>query len=110
MVESFLMTLTVHLGAGTPGDHGRMEVEEIRVIGLPMPETGSTSAKVTGLSWDRDKIVAAAITEVMPHPNADRLTLCHLLDGQEERIVLTGAPNLYEFKGKGVLPVPLKVA
>lgn len=87
-----------------------MEVEEIRVIGLPMPETGSTSAKVTGLSWDRDKIVAAAITEVMPHPNADRLTLCHLLDGQEERIVLTGAPNLYEFKGKGVLPVPLKVA
>jgi len=87
-----------------------MEVEEIHVIGLPMPETGSTSAKITGLSWDREKIVAAAITEVMPHPNADRLTLCRLLDGQGERIVLTGAPNLYEYKGKGVLPVPLKVA
>lgn len=87
-----------------------MEVEKIQIIGLPMPEPGTTSAKVTGLSWDREKIVAAAVTEVMPHPNADRLVLCRLLDGQEERIVLTGAPNLYEYKGKGVLPVPLKVA
>ena len=87
-----------------------MEVEEVRVIGLPMPNSGTMSAKISGLGWDREKIVVAAITEVMPHPNADRLVLCRLLDGTGEHIVLTGAPNLYEYKGKGVLPVPLKVA
>ncbi|MFN2302540.1 MAG: phenylalanine--tRNA ligase subunit beta, partial [Anaerolineales bacterium] len=47
---------------------------------------------------------------VMPHPNADRLVLCRLNDGEQEFIVLTGAPNLYEYKGKGPLPKPLKVA
>ena len=46
----------------------------------------------------------------MPHPNADRLTLCKLFDGEREHIVLTGAPNLFEFKGNGPLPKPLKVA
>ena len=39
----------------------------------------------------------------MPHPNADRLVLCRLNDGSQELIVLTGAPNLFEFKGKGPL-------
>ena len=87
-----------------------MEVEEIRIIGLPLPEPGSTTARVTGLSWDREKIVAAEVTEVMPHPNADRLVLCRLNDGLQNHIVLTGAPNLFEYKGKGKLLQPLKVA
>lgn len=87
-----------------------MEVEEIRIIGLPLPEPGSTVAMVSGIAWDPEKFVVAAVTEVMPHPNADRLVLCRLDDGQQEHIVLTGAPNLYEFKGKGLLPQPLKVA
>ena len=55
-------------------------------------------------------MVVASISEVMPHPNADRLVLCKLFDGQQEQVVLTGAPNLFEFKGKGPLPKPLKVA
>jgi phenylalanyl-tRNA synthetase beta chain len=54
--------------------------------------------------------VVAQIDEVMPHPNADRLVLCRLNDGAQEIIVLTGAPNLYPYKGLGVLPRPLKVA
>ena len=87
-----------------------MEVEEIKIIGLPMPAPGSVDTKVTGLEWDREKIVVASISEVMPHPNADRLTLCKLFDGKEEKIVLTGAPNLYPFKGTGPLAKPLKVA
>ena len=45
----------------------------------------------------------------MPHPNADRLVLCRLDDGEREHIVLTGAPNLYPYKGLGPLPEPLKV-
>ena len=87
-----------------------MEVEEIRIIGLPMPEKGTVDCKVSGLAWDREKIVVASISEVMPHPNADRLTLCKLFDGEREHIVLTGAPNLFEFKGMGPLPKPLLVA
>lgn len=87
-----------------------MEVEEIKIVGLPMPEKGTVDCKVSGLAWDREKIVVASISEVMPHPNADRLTLCKLFDGEREHIVLTGAPNLFEFKGKGPLPKPLLVA
>ena len=87
-----------------------MEIEEVKIIGLPMPAPGTMDAKVSGLEWDREKIVAASISEVLPHPNADRLTLCKLFDGEREHIVLTGAPNLFEYKGKGPLPKALKVA
>ena len=87
-----------------------MEVETIQVIGLPMPAPGSVVANLDGFEWDRQKIVVASISEVLPHPNADRLTLCKLFDGQQEHVVLTGAPNLFEFKGIGPLPKPLKVA
>jgi phenylalanyl-tRNA synthetase beta chain len=88
-----------------------LEVEEIRYVGLPMPAEGTKAdTKISGFSWDREKIVVAAIHEVMPHPNADRLVLCKLFDGVQEHIVLTGAPNLFEYKGRGPLPRPLKVA
>ena len=36
--------------------------------------------------------------------------LCRLDDGEQEIIVLTGAPDLYPYKGLGVLDKPLKVA
>lgn len=87
-----------------------MEVEEIQIMGLPMPVTSSVDAHLSGLEWDREKIVVASITEVMPHPNADRLVLCKLWDGQEQHIVLTGAPNLFEYKGIGPLTAPIQVA
>ncbi|MCL4561447.1 MAG: phenylalanine--tRNA ligase subunit beta, partial [Chloroflexi bacterium] len=57
-----------------------------------------------------ETIVVAEILEVMPHPNADRLVLCRLNDGRQEQVVLTGAPNLFPYKGQGLLPQPLKVA
>ena len=87
-----------------------LEVEEIRFVGLPLPKERSRDVRLVGIEWDREKLVIAAILEVMPHPNADRLVLCRLFDGQQEQVVLTGAPNLFEFKGKGPLPTPLKVA
>ncbi len=92
-----------------------LEVEEITYVGLPMPGSNpsglqQSEMKVSGLSWEADKIVTAAVLEVMPHPNADRLVLCRLDDGQQEHIVLTGAPNLYPYKGQGPLAHPLKVA
>jgi phenylalanyl-tRNA synthetase beta chain len=87
-----------------------LEVEEICLVGLPMPAGEKHEFKYTGLSWPADKFIVARVDEVMPHPNADRLVLCRLNDGEEEIIVLTGAPNLYEYKGKGPLEQPLKVA
>jgi len=87
-----------------------MEVEELRIIGLPIPTRGSVDALISGLEWDRERIVVASISEVIPHPNADRLVLCKLFDGQQEHLVLTGAPNLFEFKGISPRATPLKVA
>ncbi len=96
-----------------------LEVEEVRYVGLPLPmESGgdrieghlSPHTKVSGLSWDPDKIVVGEVLEVFPHPNADRLVLCRLNDGAQEHIVLTGAPNLFPYKGQGPLKKPLKVA
>ncbi len=86
-----------------------LEVEEIHYIGLPKPE-GKQQYKITGFSWDPVKIVIGCILEVMPHPNADKLVLCKLDDGEQIHTVLTGAPNLYQYKGKGPLETLLKVA
>jgi len=92
-----------------------LEVEEIRYVGLAMPDEGAgphqrPETKYSGLEWMPDKIVIGVVHEVMPHPNADRLVLCRLEDGQREHIVLTGAPNLFPYKGQGTLEPPLKVA
>jgi phenylalanyl-tRNA synthetase beta chain len=87
-----------------------LEVENIRLAGLPQPEGDTTGVTFHGLSWDHDKFVVARVDEVMPHPNADKLVLCRLFDGKDELVVLTGAPNLYPYKGKGQLEQPLKVA
>jgi len=87
-----------------------MEVEDVRLVGLPEPHVDGSGITFHGLAWDRDKIVVARVDEVMPHPNADRLVLCRLFDGQVEHTVLTGAPNLYDYKGKGPLQQLLMVA
>jgi phenylalanyl-tRNA synthetase beta chain len=96
-----------------------LEVEEVVYVGLPLPQAQpvgeqdsgeNVEVSITGLAWEPDKIVTASVSEVMPHPNADRLVLCKLYDGEREHIVLTGAPNLYPYKGQGPLQVPLKVA
>jgi phenylalanyl-tRNA synthetase beta chain len=94
-----------------------LEVDEIRYVGWPMPEDAAQGMhssvrhefKTSGISWDKEKLVVAEIREVLPHPNADRLVLCDLYDGTHEQTVLTGAPNLFEYKGIGKLPRPIKV-
>lgn len=93
---------------------GGLEVEDIEYVGLalPKPAPGSTQEfKTTGLEWDREKIVVAQVLEVGSHPNADRLTLLRLdWGGPHAETVLTGAPNLFPYKGQGPLPKPIKVA
>ncbi|MCJ7706791.1 MAG: phenylalanine--tRNA ligase subunit beta, partial [Anaerolineales bacterium] len=92
-----------------------LEVEEIHFVGLPLPksqagERRQRDTKISGLAWAPEKLVVGAVLEVMPHPAADRLVLCRLDDGLGEQTVLTGAPNLFPYKGRGPLPSPLKVA
>lgn len=90
-----------------------LEVDEIKYAGLPMPtykDGERHEFKTSGIGWDRDKIVVAEIREVKPHPNADRLTLLDLYDGQQNQTVLTGAPNIFHLKGTGKLAKPIKVA
>ncbi len=88
-----------------------LEVDEIRYVGLPMPEGAARHEfKTSGIAWQRHKLVVAEIREVMPHPNADRLVLCDLFDGESQHTVLTGAPNLFDYKGLGKLPKPIKAA
>jgi phenylalanyl-tRNA synthetase beta chain len=95
-----------------------LEVEGVEYIGLApqnghidgLPAVDVKGPKAKGLAWDRSKIVVGRVFEVMPHPNADRLVLCRLDDGQTIHTVLTGAPNLFPYKGQGPLPKPLKVA
>ncbi len=95
-----------------------LEVDEIQYVGLPMPGYAAQDMhsserhefKTSGIAWDRDKIVVAEILEVKPHPNADRLTLLDLYDGQQTQVVLTGAPNIFHLKSTGKLSKPIKVA
>ena len=90
-----------------------LEVDEILYAGLPMPVYGPGEKhefKTNGIGWDREKLVVAEIREVKAHPNADKLTLLDLFDGQQEQVVLTGAPNIFHLKGTGKLPKPIKVA
>jgi phenylalanyl-tRNA synthetase beta chain len=91
-----------------------LEVEGIRLVGLEAKAPALAEEKhefpISGLAWPAEKFVVAQVDEVLPHPNADRLVLCRLNDGTQEYTVLTGAPNLYEYKGKGTLTDPLKVA
>ncbi len=90
-----------------------LEVDEILYAGLALPtykDGEKREFKTSGLAWDKEKIVVAEIREVKPHPNADKLTLLDLFDGQQEQVVLTGAPNIFHLKGAGKLEKPIKVA
>jgi len=95
-----------------------LEVEDIEYVGLAperqpiagLPTAGRSGPQANGIAWNPATIVIAQVLEVMPHPNADRLTLLRLDDGTGvEHIVLTGAPNLMPLKGTGPLATPMKV-
>ncbi len=71
-----------------------MEVEEI---------------KREGDWWDPETIVVGQVVSVKQHPNADRLTLVEVDYGSGVEQVVTGAPNLFNYKDSETLPI-LKVA
>ncbi len=59
--------------------------------------------------WDPATIVVGQVVSVKQHPNADRLTLVEVDYGSGVEQVVTGAPNLFNYKDVEKLPT-LKVA
>lgn len=96
-----------------------LEVEDVRFVGLAAPESrieghGSGRREMDtafgGLAWDPDKVVVGEVLEVSPHPQADRLVLARVNDGSGEHTIVTGAPNLFPYKGQGRLARSVKIA
>ena len=80
-------------------DLAGLETEGIEAIGYPEAE----------LPWPTDLVMTAEVLAVNPHPDADRLVLVEVnYGGDENEIVVTGAPSLYAHKGETGLH--LKVA
>ncbi|MBE2268622.1 MAG: phenylalanine--tRNA ligase subunit beta [Anaerolinea sp.] len=86
-----------------------MEVAKITYYGLPQQFVEGVRQPISDhLVWDREKLVLGAIREVKPHPNADKLVIAMVdYGGAELEQTVTGAPNLFEYKGLGVLSSPL---
>ncbi|HSJ56132.1 MAG TPA: phenylalanine--tRNA ligase subunit beta, partial [Anaerolineae bacterium] len=79
-------------------------IERLTLAGL---EVGAVER--IGDWWDRAKIVVGEVLAVRQHPDADRLVLVDVAyGGVEVEQCVTGAPNLFPYKGAG--PVSLKVA
>ena len=57
-----------------------------------------------GADWERDKLFVGEIVRIDPHPDADRLVLATVVYGGDAPMtVVTGAPNLYPYKGQANL-------
>lgn len=86
-----------------------MEVAKIYYYGVPQQFVEGARTPISDhLVWDREKLVLGAIREVKAHPNADKLVLAMVDYGAAElEQVVTGAPNLFPYKERGVLSPPL---
>lgn len=83
--------------------------QRLTYAGLEVAEVERIGVAGADLPWEPDKIVIGAILEVRQHPNADRLVVADVDYGADEpHMVVTGAPNLFPFKGRGPLQPPLK--
>ncbi|HEX2620582.1 MAG TPA: phenylalanine--tRNA ligase subunit beta [Phototrophicaceae bacterium] len=89
-----------------------LEVSHLQYIGVPQQTVaGIRSMKSDHLVWDREKLLLGAVREVKPHPDADRLVLAMVdYGGAELEQCVTGAPNLFQYKGQGELNPPVWTA
>ncbi|HEX4715450.1 MAG TPA: hypothetical protein VH164_11035, partial [Ktedonobacteraceae bacterium] len=78
--------------------------ERLTLAGMEIEEI-----KRAGDWWDPATILVGQVVSVKQHPNADRLTLVEVDYGSGVEQVVTGAPNLFEYKDADKLPT-LKVA
>ncbi|MGI9537274.1 MAG: YtpR family tRNA-binding protein, partial [Desulfocapsaceae bacterium] len=68
--------------------------DDLTMIGLEVDS-------VTELYEDLSSLKTGRVLTVVPHPNADKLTLCQVLVGQDTLQIVCGAPNVRE--GLGVV-------
>lgn len=81
----------------------------LTLAGMEVVDTHSVGLEGSELPWDPEKILVCNILEVKQHPNADRLVIADVDYGAPEpHTVVTGAPNLFEYRGLGRLSHPLK--
>lgn len=79
--------------------------ERITLAGLAVD-----AVRQVGDWWDPELIRVGQVVCVDPHPDADRLVLVDVdFGGEKPQRVVTGAPNLFQYRGVSPLPV-LKVA
>ncbi len=86
-----------------------LEVAHLRYVGLPQAEVpGVRMPRSDHLVWDREKLLLARVVEVKAHPNADRLVLAMVdYGGEELEQCVTGASNLFQYKGQGEINPPI---
>ncbi len=86
-----------------------LEVAHIEYLGLPQQVVAGVHWPASDhLVWDREKLLWGQVKEVRPHPDADRLVLAMVdYGGPQLEQCVTGAPNLFEFRGLGPISEPL---
>jgi len=61
-------------------------VSQLTMLGLEVDEVSPAAGEFTG-------VVVSEITDCQPHPNADKLQICRVNDGQNDLQIVCGAPN-----------------
>ena len=59
-----------------------------------LPKLGLEVASVVNLAEDLKEFVSVEVLEVNKHPNADKLNICNIFDGNNKIQVICGAPNV----------------
>lgn len=78
--------------------------ERLTLAGLEVGSIQYVGVEGADLVWDREKLVLGHVLRVEQHPHADRLVLATVdIGAAEPETVVTGAPNLFEYVGKGDL-------
>lgn len=93
-------------------DHG-LSVDDLAakltMIGLEVDAIERIGVAGSELPWPADKVLVCNILEVLQHPNADKLVLADVdYGGPQPHRVVTGAPNIQQYKGLGPIGRPLK--
>ena len=61
--------------------------ERLAMLGAPVDSVERGHAALSDL-------VVGLVKDAQPHPDADRLSVCTVFDGQDEHVVVCGAPNV----------------
>jgi len=76
--------------------------ERLTYAGLEVGSISYVGVEGADLVWDRDRLVLGHLLKVEQHPNADRLVLATVdIGAAAPETVVTGAPNLFEYVGRG---------